>query len=92
MLSSHLQVRDKDDKNVVVVDELQRLPENFIDLLHFAKEKKAKLILLGSSMRVLKNVLSAIGPLLGLVRPVRLDLIRPSDMLKVFRNVDELVF
>ncbi|ADB58245.1 AAA family ATPase [Archaeoglobus profundus] len=82
----------KDERNVIVVDEFQRLPEDFVDLLHFAEEKKAKLILLGSSMRVLKNVLSAGSPLLGLVKPVKLDLIRPSDMLKVFSSVEELVF
>ncbi len=82
----------KDDRNVIVVDEFQRLPEDFIDLLHFAKEKSAKLILLGSSMRVLKNILSARSPLLGLVKPVKLDLIRPSDMLKVFNDIEELVF
>ncbi len=82
----------KDDKNIIVVDEFQRLPEDFVDLLHFAKEKKAKLILLGSSMRVLKNVLSARSPLLGLVRPVKLDLIRASDIVKVFRGVEEIVF
>lgn len=51
------------EKNVVVVvDEFQRLPEDFIDLLHFAKEKNAKLILLESSMRVLKNVLPTRSP------------------------------
>ena len=56
----------KDDRNVIVVDEFQRLPEDYIDLLYFTKEKKVKLILLGSSMRVLKNVLSASSPLSGL--------------------------
>ncbi len=82
----------KDERNVVVVDEFQRLPDDFTDLLHFAREKRAKLILLGSSMRVVKNVLSARSSLLGLVRPVKLDLIKPSDILKVFKGVDELVF
>lgn len=82
----------KDEGNVVVVDEFQRLPEDFIDLLHFAKEKRAKLILLGSSMRVVKDILSARSPLLGLVRSVRLGLVKPSDMLNVFNSVEELVF
>ena len=82
----------EDEKNTIVVDEFQRLPEDFTDILHFIKEKNAKLILLGSSMKIAKNVLSARSPLLGLVRLIRLDLIRPSDMLKVFSNVEELVF
>ena len=43
-----------------------------LDLLHFAKERRAKLVLLGSSMRVVKDVLSSRGPL---VRPVKLDLV-----------------
>ena len=81
----------KDERNIVVIDEFQRLPDEFTDLLHFG-EKSAKLILLGSSMRVVKNVLSARSPLLGIARPVKLDLVRPSDILKVFRSVDELVF
>ncbi len=76
----------------VVIDEFQRLPDNFLDMLHFAKERRAKLVLLGSSMRVVKDVLSAKSPLLGLVRPVKLDLVRPLDILKVFKTVEEVVF
>ncbi len=82
----------KNEDYTIVVDEFQRLPDDFADMLHFAKEKKAKLILLGSSMRTVKNIFSARSPLLGLVKPVRLGLVKPSDVLKVFSNVEEFVF
>lgn len=82
----------RNSKNTIVVDEFQRLPDDFIDFLHFVKDKNAKLILLGSSMRVVKKVLSARSPLLGLVRPVKLGLVRPSDMLRKFNSIEELVF
>ncbi len=82
----------RDEKNVVVVGEFQRLPEDFLDLLHFTKERRAKLTLLGLSMRILKSILSARSPILGLVRPIKLELVKPSDMLKVFGDVEELVF
>mgnify|MGYP000135476231 CR=1 FL=1 len=32
------------------------------------------------------------SPILGIVRPVRLDLIRPSDVIKMFDGIDEVVF
>jgi len=76
----------------VVVDEFQRLPEDFLDLLHFTKERRAKLILLDLSMRILKSILSARSPILGLVKPIKLELVKPSNMLKVFGDVEELVF
>ncbi len=56
-----------------------------LDLLHFAKERRAKLVLLGSSMRVVKDVLSSRVPL---VRPVKLDLMRPFDVLKIFKTAE----
>ena len=45
-----------------MIDEFQRLPEDFADLLHFTSERKAKLILPGSGMRVVKSMLSARSP------------------------------
>jgi len=64
----------------VVVDEFQRLPLNFMDeisLLH----PRGRLILLGSSLRIVHRVFSPRSPLLGIVSTYRLDLLRPTDIL-----------
>ncbi len=67
----------------VVIDEFQRLPTDFLDYLHFlSPEARAKLILVGSSLSVAGRIMSRRSPLLGLVRPVRVGLIRPVDMVK----------
>ncbi len=42
---------------------------------------KAKVILVGSSILVSKKVLSRRSPLLGIVKPVRVGLIRPVNVL-----------
>ena len=74
-------VRDAlSNHKTVILDEFQRLPGRVIDdlaQLHPA----GRLILSGSSMAVVGEVLSKKSPLLGLVTPYRLGLIRPSDML-----------
>ncbi len=64
----------------VVVDEFQRLPLSFMDEVVLA-HPSGRLILLGSSLRLVHRVFSTGSPLLGLVTPFRLDLIRPSDIL-----------
>jgi AAA+ ATPase superfamily predicted ATPase len=63
---------------VVVVDEFQRLPEDFIDSLQMCYPK-GKLILLGSSMHVAKDITSRKSPLLGLLSEIRLSVLSPSD-------------
>ena len=45
----------KNENNVIILDKFQRLPDDFTDILHFAKDKNAKRILLGSSMRTVKT-------------------------------------
>jgi len=66
---------------VIVIDEFQRLPGEFLDFLHFLKPSaRAKLVLVGSSMLVARKVLSTRSPLLGIVKPVRVGLIRPADI------------
>lgn len=52
------------EKQTVVIDEFQRLPEEFVDevsLLH----PSGRLILLGSSLRIIHKVFSPKSPLLG---------------------------
>ncbi len=68
---------------VVIIDEFQRLPRGFLDLLHMLKaESRAKLILVGSSLRVVGRVFKGRSPLLGIVRPVRIGLISPRDVVR----------
>lgn len=68
----------KNDK-VVVVDEFQRLPEDFIDSLQMCYPN-GKLILLGSSMHVAREITSKKSPLLGLLSEIRLSALSPSDI------------
>jgi hypothetical protein len=65
---------------IVIVDEFQRLPERFYDdvsLLH----PKGRLILTGSSMKIVNKVMSRNSPLLGMLYPIHLSTIDPVDML-----------
>lgn len=64
----------------VVIDEFQRLPMVVIEDISRA-HPSGRLILTGSSMRVVERYTGRNSPLLALVRPFRLDLIRPSDIL-----------
>ena len=67
----------------VVVDEFQRLPEKFLDLLHYhSPDSRAKLILVGSSFSVARKLMERRSPLLGIVRPVKVGLIRPADVIR----------
>lgn len=64
----------------VVIDEFQRLPMVVIEDISRA-HPNGRLILTGSSMRVVERYTGRNSPLLALVRPFKLDLIRPSDIL-----------
>jgi len=71
----------------IVIDEFQRLPSVFIDLLHFLSGSiKAKLYLVGSSMGFTQRILAARSPLLGLFQVYRLDLIRCKDIYIYFKD------
>ncbi len=71
------------EKITLVIDEFQRLPEEFLDLLHYLSSKsRAKVILVGSSLSVTKDLLTRKSPLLGIVKPVRVGLINPVDILR----------
>ncbi|HIE24091.1 MAG TPA: ATP-binding protein, partial [Candidatus Korarchaeota archaeon] len=67
---------------VIVIDEFQRLPDEFLDFLHYTKSKsRSKLILVGSSIQVSRRILSRRSPLLGIIKPIHIGLIRPLDIL-----------
>jgi len=66
--------------HTVIIDEFQRLPDSVLE--DIAQVHPAgRLILCGSSMGVVNQVLSRSSPMLGLLTPFRLDLIRPTDVL-----------
>jgi hypothetical protein len=68
------------EDKTVVIDEFQRLPMVVIEDISRA-HPNGRLILTGSSMRVVERYTGRNSPLLALVRPFKLDLIRPADIL-----------
>ncbi len=67
--------------NTVVIDEFQRLPEPVLEKISQA-HPEGKLILSGSSMRVIKKISGSKSPLLGLTMQYRLGLIKPANILR----------
>jgi len=66
--------------NVVVIDEFQRLPEEYWDLIGLKHhEASGKLILCGSSLGVARKVFDRRSPLLGLLEPFLVDIASPED-------------
>ena len=65
--------------DVVVVDEFQRLPERYWDLLA-TRHPEGRLVLLASSLGVANRVFDRRSPLLGLVLPLRVDPLRYADV------------
>ncbi len=68
-------------ERTVVIDEFQRLPESVLERIS-SVHPKGKLILSGSSMRVIKKMFGSKSPFLGLAMQYRLGLIRPANILK----------
>lgn len=69
----------------VVIDEFQRLEESFLEeftLLH----PKGKLVLSGSSMKVVKKFLEPGSALLGFFTPMRVGFISPIDILNELKS------
>jgi len=64
----------------VILDEFQRLPEKYLDIIA-TTHPKGKLILLASSYGAVNKVIDRNSPLLGLVLPYRLGIIKFSDAL-----------
>ena len=83
-VDSHQQFMDllqsllKDGKTVAV-DEFQRLPPDFLDAVQ-ALDPQGNLILTGSSLRIVKDIISPRSPILGLFAEVRVSLINPVDI------------
>jgi len=54
-------------KKTIVVDEFHRLPESFLDFLHFlSPDRRGRIILISSTLYLAKNFFSSGSPLLGL--------------------------
>jgi hypothetical protein len=68
------------EDKTVVVDEFQRLPSGLLADIAQA-HPHGRLILTGSSMRVVGEVMGRRSPLLGLLRPFRVGLVSPTDLL-----------
>ena len=71
---------------IVVVDEFQRLPTEFIETLQMYYPK-GKLILMGSSMHVASELTSTKSPLLGLLSEIKLSMLSPVDIFKALSKV-----
>ena len=64
----------------VVLDEFQRLPEEYWDLIGLKHhEVGGRLILCGSSLGVARKVFDRRSPLLGLLKPFLVDIVSPED-------------
>lgn len=70
----------------VVIDEFQRLPLSIIEDIS-RTHPSGRLILTGSSMKVAKEILGKNSPLLGLLRPFRIDLISSCDLMASLKDV-----
>jgi len=65
---------------VVVIDEFQRLPEEYWDLIGLKHHDVAgRLILCGSSLGIARKVFDRRSPLLGLLEPFLVDIASPED-------------
>ncbi|MEW6528589.1 MAG: AAA family ATPase [Candidatus Micrarchaeota archaeon] len=78
-----LEVLDHELANgkTVVVDEFQRLGEDFLDVLH-ASKKQGKLVLISSTLFLSKRLLGGKSPLLGFFSEVPVRLISMEDTLR----------
>ncbi len=63
----------------VAIDEFQRLPKDFLDILQ-TLPTKGRLILTGSSFRLVKEVISPKSPVLGLFSELKISLLQPLDI------------
>ncbi|MCY0882990.1 MAG: AAA family ATPase [Acidianus infernus] len=73
------------ENKTVVIDEFQRMPEKYWDGLS-VEHPNGKLILVGSSFRIMQKLVDRQSPLLGLVLPYRLEIIHYSDVLSQVGN------
>ncbi|HID41091.1 MAG TPA: ATP-binding protein [Pyrodictium sp.] len=74
-------------RGTVVIDEFQRLPERYWDLLAVAgQEAEAGLIACGSSLGIATRVFDQRSPLLGLFEAFRVDLVDVADAVVSLRG------
>ena len=66
-------------EKTIIVDEFHRLPEEFLDWLHIKSPKN--LVLVTSTLHLVKNLLEKSSPILGLFLEFRMDLIDERDIL-----------
>jgi len=76
-----------ENEKVVVVDEIQRLPEEFYDRLH-KFGIKGRLIAISSTLWIAKKLLGKKSPLLGLFSEFKVGLIDERDIL---RNISDKI-
>jgi hypothetical protein len=69
------------ENKTIVIDEFQRLPEHVLEEIA-SMHPKGKVILCGSSMRIIKKIFGERSPLLGLVLQYKLDLVKPKNILR----------
>ncbi len=70
----------KKSGNIVVIDEFQRLPERYWDLIAVSsQESEGLLIICGSSIGIVKQVFDKKSPLLGILGGFHVDLVSTSD-------------
>jgi len=74
-----------ENDNTIILDEFQRLPHEYWDLIAVTRHRgRGKVILCGSSFSIAKDVFSKRSPLLGLFAPIEISLIHPSDAIDSF--------
>ena len=86
-------VRDLKNNKTVVIDEFQRLPEEYWDLIA-AQHPRGKLIAVASSLAVTRKVFNERSPLLGIMLPLRIGVANPFDplcaLMKYFKPVEAI--
>ncbi len=65
----------------VIIDEFQHLPHFFLEEISTV-HPKGRLILSGSSMRIVHEIFSSNSPLLGMLSEHRIGMIKPGDILR----------
>lgn len=72
----------------IIIDEFQRLPPSWLDVLASARaDARGQLILCGSSLAVARKIFGERSPLLGLMAPFRVGLAAFEDAYNAFRGM-----
>ncbi len=71
-------VRDLENNKIVIIDEFQRLPEEYWDIIA-STHPKGKLIAVASSLSIIRKVFDRRSPLLGIMLPLRIGVANPLD-------------